>query len=286
MSAKKDLPWWKEWWRFFRPLVLIYFAVLAVVYFAQRLMLYHPPDGPLPKPAEVQLAAMQAVTVTTPDGYKIKAWYAPPDDESLPVVLVFHGNGGSIAHRGHIATTMMNEGYGVFLSEYRGYAGNPGSPSEQGLYNDGRGAVAWLKEKGYGPERMVVYGESLGSGVAVQMATEIQPKYLIIQSGFNSALDVALKTYSMFPARLLMKDKFENKAKIAKVKSDLLVIHGDMDTLIPISFAQDLFGAANEPKTFMTVKGAGHNSTYNFGAGKMIAAWLNARVKKEAGDGE
>ena len=180
---------------------------------------------------------------------------------------------------------MLDEGYGVFLMEYRGYAGNPGSPTEEGFYNDGRGAVAWLKEKGYDPDRLALYGESLGSGVAVQLATEIRPKYLIVHSGFNSAVDVALRTYSMLPARLLMKDRYDNKSKIGQVKSDLLVIHGDKDTMIPLSFAQDLFDAANEPKTFVTIKNAGHNSLYNLGAGKMVTSWLNARAKKEeAGD--
>lgn len=288
MSAKqkKDMPWWQEWWRVFRMLLAVYVVLVLAVACAQRSIMYHPPDGPLPDPAAMRLGEMREVTVVTPDEYRLQAWFAPPVDGHLPVVVVFHGNGGSIASSGHIARAMLDEGYGVFLSEYRGYAGNPGSPTEDGLYNDGRGALGWLKEKGFGPDRLALYGESIGSGVAVQLASETQPKYLIVQSGFNSAVEVALRLYTVLPARLFLQDRYESKKKIGKVKSDLLVIHGDKDTLIPIDLAKDLFDTANEPKVFMTVPGAGHNDMYRKGAGPMITRWLNARAKKEPADEE
>lgn len=260
-------------------LIGIYLGLTLVMFLLQRQLLYYPFPEPPGAPSKIGLD-MQVVNVTTDDGLKLLAWYAPPKNKDLPVVLVYHGNGATIAYRGPIASAMMKKGYGVFLCEYRGFAGNPGSPTEQGLYTDGRAAIKWLQGKGYKDSQLVYYGESLGSGVAVQMALEKPPVALVLQSSYSSTVDVASHKYWFLPVNLLMLDRFESISKIAKVKVPLLVIHGDADTFIPIALPKKLFEAANQPKEFISLPGAGHNDTYDHGAGPAITGWIEKQLKK------
>lgn len=271
-----------DWWKAFRVLLLVYFAAVAFLYATQRSIMYVPATQPLPPPAQMGLPAMEAVTTKTEDGLNLVAWFAPPRDAEKPVVAVFHGNAGSIAGRIHIAEVLLGRGYGVFLAEYRGYGGNPGAPDEEGLYRDGRAAVAWLEEKGYKPKDLAIYGESIGTGVAVQIAAEIQPGYLILQSPFSSAVDVAIERFTIMPARLMVRDRYENGLKIGRIGAPLLIVHGERDTLIRIGLGKKLFEKANEPKTFVTIAGAGHNDMYRNGAGGKIVEWLDTAVGKGA----
>jgi fermentation-respiration switch protein FrsA (DUF1100 family) len=257
----------------------IYLIVVIGIFFFQRDIEYFPWNGPVPSPKEAGVPEMSAVQLKTTDGLDLLAWFAPPRNKNGKVVVIFHGNAGNIAMRSNKARILIDHGYGVLLAEYRGFSGNPGSPSEQGLYNDGRAAIKWLGDKGYSKDRLVIYGESVGTGVAVQMAQEIQPKWLILEAPFTSAADVAKDAYHhLLPVDLLMHDRFDSIDKIAQVKSRLLVVQGTDDEVIPIKFGERLFATANQPKCMFVVHDAHHNDLYDFGAGQKIADWLDKQV--------
>ncbi len=264
-------------------LAAIYAFVIAVLFLFQRHMEYFPDPRDVGLPKDAGIAEMQVLHVTTEDGLSLVAWFAPPKKKDGKVVVLFHGNGGSIPLRANKARLLIDHGYGVFFTEYRGYGGNPGDPTEEGLYRDARAGLSWLMNNGYKPSQFVIYGESLGTGVAVQMASEIHPKYLIIEAGFSSAADVAKGSMVGIPVDLLMRDRFDNASKIAAIKTNLLIVHGTADNIIPIEHDRKLFQAANQPKHFYTIHGGGHVDLYNFKAGEMIVGWLDKQVAGEQG---
>ena len=279
--AKKfaQLPWYC---RVLIEAAAIYVFVVVGVFIFQRSLEYFPYNAPMGTPAASGVPEMSPVYVTTADGLELVAWFAPPKKKNGDVVLFFHGNGGNIEMRSNKARILIDHGYGVFLSEYRGYGGNPGSPTEQGLYEDGRAALKWLESKGYQQGRIVIYGESIGTGIAVQMALELQPKYLILVAPFTSAAAVAKDAYhNLLPVDLLMHDRYDSFDKIAKIKTDLLVVHGTADEIVPTKFGIQLFKAANQLKRLILVHGANHTDLYDFGAGPLIADWLDKQVAGE-----
>lgn len=262
-------------------LFLVGYAVLVVlIYIFQRQLQYFPHREDPGTPAQAGLPGMSVVRVRTVDDLELVGWFAPPRNKSGKVVVIFHGNAGNISHRAIKAAHFMDRGYGVYLAEYRGYGGNAGRPSEQGLYTDADAALSWLESQGYNPAQFVIYGESIGTGVAVEMAQRWQPQQLILEAPFTSAIDVAKLTYFWLPVNFLMKDRFDSLSKIAKVKTALLIVHGDEDGVIPIDFAQKLYEAANHPKEFITINGGAHNNLYEHHAGHVIVEWLDKAVKE------
>jgi fermentation-respiration switch protein FrsA (DUF1100 family) len=209
------------------------------------------------------------------------SWFAPPMEKNGKIIVLFQGNGGNISHRDAKAAKFTGEGYGVLLCGYRGYGQNPGKPTEEGIYRDARAALKWLEKQGYNIGQMVFYGESLGSGVAVQMAVEFQPKHVILEAPFSSAADVAKKHYFYLPVDLMMKDRYDSHAKIKNMKASLLIIHGVYDGVIPISQGRKLFEAANHPKEFIAIENAGHNNLYEMQAGLPVSGWLEKQIQQE-----
>ena len=147
---------------------------------------------------------------------------------------------------------------GVLLAEYRGFGGNSGSPSEQGFYDDARAAIAFLRQQGVEPGRMVFYGESLGSGVAVQMATEFACGALVLEAPYSSVADVAQGRYWMFPVKALVRDRYDSTAKIARVRCPIFIMHGTADRVIPIRYGERLYALAPAPKEMKVYPGLGH----------------------------
>jgi fermentation-respiration switch protein FrsA (DUF1100 family) len=234
-------------------------------------MIYFPDAA---KPDIAHIPNAKIVEVTASDGVKIQGWYFPPRDESMPVVLQFHGNAGNISHRLHKALPLARQGYGVLMAEYRGYGGNPGEVTEEGLYKDARAYIEFLKNK-----RVVLQGESLGTGVAVRMASEYDVAGLILESPYTSIGAVAQSIYRIVPVQLLLKDKFPSIDIIGKVKAPKLFIHGALDRTIPLGFGRKLFEAAPEPKTFILLKSAHHNDLYDHGAEQEVLRFLNSVSK-------
>lgn len=255
----------------------IYGLVVLLMYAGQRQLEYFPDTRPPGAPRDSGVPEMREVTVKTDDGLSLVAWFAPPKKKDGRIVVMFHGNGGNIAERAGKARNFLGRGYGVYMAEYRGYGGNAGSPTEEGLYRDARAGLKWLEGQGFSPAQFVIYGESIGTGVAVQMASEIKPNILILEAPFSSAAAVGQANYFWLPVAFLMKDKFDSIAKIGAISPALLIVHGDRDNIVPIRFSRDLFAAANDPKKFVTIGGGGHGDLYSRGAGPLIADWLDGQ---------
>lgn len=262
-------------WRYFGYAAAGYAAFAGLMFAGQRRLMYHPGPQP-PEPAAVGLPEMTPVAIETDDGLALLAWYAPAR-KGRPTVVLYHGNAGNIAHRADKARVLIDAGYGALLVSWRGFGGNPGSPTERGLYEDGRAALRFLSGRGVGPERVVVYGESLGSGVAVQMATEFAVAGLILEAPFTSIAEVAQRHYWYLPARWLVLDRFDSAAKIGAVRAPLLVLHGARDAVVPADLGRALFEAAPGPeKTFRLFEDGGHADLYEHGAGAAVTAFLAA----------
>ena len=258
---------------------VVYVVFVAALYVFQRNIMYFP-DTSVPSPVLSGVPEMQPVTLDTEDGLNLLAWYRAV--EGQPVVVYFHGNAGNIGARGFKARPYLDAGFGMLLVSYRGYGGNRGSPTEEGLYADGRAALDFLKAQGVAPERTVIYGESLGTGVAVQMASELGRENpvaaLVLEAPLTSMGDVAAHHYPYVPARLLIRDHFDSAAKIAGVNTPVLIIHGDRDRTIPIKFGRMLFDAAAEPKESRWLEGGDHNGLYDLGAAEVVIEFVRRRV--------
>ena len=243
------------YWRLLRGLAALYLVFAGLVYLFQRKLQYFPDPASVPLPHNPKYHGIETANLTTIDGLRLFAWHWPG---RLPATLViFHGNAGHRGHRLDWIEDLHSLGYGVFALDYRGYGGSEGSPTEEGLYRDGEAALQWLGKQGI--QELVYFGESLGCGVAVEMAKRQPPLALILQSGFSSAWDVARKAYPYLPVRLLMKDPFDSKQKMAKILCPVLSIHGERDSIVPLKLGRALYDAANEPKTWFPIPEANHN---------------------------
>lgn len=245
----------------------------------QRDMIYHPGSERM-EPSQAGLPEMVAVQVRTEDGHIGTSWYAPPKERHLPTIVFFHGNAGTLAHRAHKARALLDRGYGVLLVGYRGYGGNPGRPTEDGLYNDARAALAWLIRKGIDANRIVLYGESLGTGVAVQMAGEFPGLCaVVLESPFTRLPDLA-PAYVLPPvAQALMIDRFDNRAKIPHVTAPLLILHGEHDGLVPVAMGRELLRAARAEKEGAFLPNAAHNDIWEHGGAEAVLDFLARQVR-------
>lgn len=251
----------------------IYLAATCMLAAKQRTLIY-----PAPRAAATEaFPGFGEVVLRTSDGLRLRAIYKPARTD-LPSLIFFHGNGDSL-HGAFTATaSLAAAGYGVLLPEYRGYGGNPGSPSEDGLYRDGEAALQWLRQENVPLERIVPIGNSLGSGVATELALRHPVAGLVLISGFTSLADVAAAHMRIFPVRLLLKDRYENAAKLPNVTVRVLVLHGMQDTLIPASHGAALARAAKRSSVVM-VPGAGHELAYLPQCQDAVVRWLRDEGK-------
>jgi len=270
------------------PQVLVYAVVIAVaayalvvvgMYVGQRVLMY-PTRGMAGDPAAAGLFDAQEIQVETKDGLRLLSWYQPPTS-GQPVIVYFHGNAGTVAGRAYKAAIFAKKGWGFLLVEYRGYGGNPGKPSETGLYEDARSNLAWLRGQGVRPEDMVIYGESLGTGVATHAARELAragtpARGLILEAPFTSMVDVAAVIYPWLPVRRLIHDQYDSIGKIKEIAAPLLVVHGTADRTVPFDHGQRLFEAAQQPKTGAWLTGAGHVNVFDFGAADAIEEFVSS----------
>ena len=264
------------WWFVGIPLIA-YLIMLAYLYVFQRHLQYFP-DRSRPQLGLLVQLGVSEVQLTTADGLSLLSWYLPPR-EGRPVILYFHGNGGNIGDRADRLQRFAREGYGVLLAEYRGYGGNPGAPTETGLYDDARAALDFLQAEGIAAGRLVLYGESLGSGVAVHMAAQRPVAALILESPFTSAAAVAQYHYPFAPAALLLRDRYDSLSQIGSVKAPVLILHGGQDAIVPLRFDQALFDAAPEPKESLFVADAGHVNLDRFGGLRAVVSFITRRLR-------
>ncbi len=247
---------------------LVASGLLALVWSQQRRLIYFPSPGPVPAAATV-LPNGQDVVLNTDDGIRLGAWYFPVSGGG-PAVLVCNGNGGDRSGRVALAAALNRIGLSVLLFDYRGYGGNEGQPSEDGTAADARAAQSWLAAQP-GVEKIVYFGESLGAAVAVGLAVEKPPAALILRSPFTSLPDVGAMHYPWLPVRWLLKDRYPSIDRISSVHVPVMVIAGDRDDIVPESLSRRLYEAANEPKRYVLVPGAGHNDPALVDGPQMIA---------------
>lgn len=260
--------------------IFVFYGVLMVVmYLAQRSFLYHP-DNFTPTPQQSGVPEMTVVNITTEDGLTLFAWVQPPSDPAKPWVVLFHGNAGTLGARGDRAMAFLDAGYGMMMVEYRGFGGNPGKPTETGLMIDARAALAYLAKQGAVGKNLVLYGESLGTAVAVAMASE-QAKLgqpvasVILEAPFTSMVDAGKVHYPYLPVSILLKDRYDSLSKIKDIDSPVFVVHGDEDWTVPQTQGRALFAAAQEPKTALWVKEANHSNLFTAETFAAMTAFLS-----------
>ena len=239
-------------------LVALAVVLLALAWTFQGRLIYLPSVAPLVPPATV-LDGGSAVALHTEDGLDLTAWYAPATGSNRgTTVLVLPGNAGSRFDRVPLARALCHEGFDVLLVDYRGYGGNPGVPTEEGLASDARAAHRYLvDERGVPPARLVVFGESLGTGVAARLARERPVGGLVLRSPFTALADVAAVHYPLLPARWLLRDRFPVRKHVAAVTVPVVVVAGDADEIVPPEQSRAVAEAARA--VYLEVPGAGHN---------------------------
>ncbi|MDA1347904.1 MAG: alpha/beta hydrolase [Chloroflexi bacterium] len=258
-------------------------AVLVVLGAAARqtslldgMLIFFPKRELAGDPGDLGLA-YEDVFFEAADGVRLHGWFVPGRGDN--VLLWFHGNAGNIGHRlDNILMLHRLLGTGVFIFDYRGYRRSDGSPSEKGMYKDAEAAIAYLRSTpGFDSEtQLIIFGRSLGSAVAVEMATRHDARGVILESPFTSIRAMAKLSNpllsSVLPFGAVVRSRFDSLSKIGEVRSPVMVLHGDRDELIPIEVGRELYDAAGEPKRFYTIKGAAHNDTYVVGG----EAYFNA----------
>lgn len=252
----------------------VYLAALGYLWATQRSHVFHPGVGPLDLINSTVASYMRDETIRTADGLALTSWYAPAKPGHRTIVY-FHGNAGTLGDRHERVLAYLERGFGVLLVGYRGYGGNPGKPTEAGLYDDGRAHLDWLASQGLLPHDLVLYGESLGSAVATQLATERKAAALVLEAPFASVLLSARARYPLFAFDWVIKDKFANVDKIGKVTMPLFVIHGALDRVTPQRFGRMVFARAREPKAASWPSGAGHNDLLQFGMVEAVTRFLD-----------
>lgn len=249
------------------------------VYLFQRKLIYAP-DPTRVSPEQAGLPQAREVLLDTPDGVRLVAWHIPARD-GKPTLLYFHGKKGNLARRRDRIRQITRDGYGLFMLAYRGYAGSTGRPSEHKIIADGKLAHDYLRGQGLTARQIVVFGESLGTGVATQVAAGRQSAALVLEAPFTSLIAVGRLLYPMFPAHRFMDDKYRSARHIGQINAPLLIVHGTADKLIPIELGIRLYHAAQAPKEMVRVPGVGHTGLFRAGIWSRINQFLTERVMVE-----
>ncbi|MEX3011864.1 alpha/beta hydrolase [Hoeflea sp. TYP-13] len=257
--------------RFVATAAIVYVAAAGLMYAFQRDLLFRP-SGMLTSPQQNGLEDVDAGSVEMRDGTPVAVWRKAPSSPEKPTVLYFHGNAGNLTSRAERYRQIIDSGMGLYAPTYRGFAGSGGTPSESALVAD---ALEHFDRASRDATQIVLYGESLGSGVAVAVAAQRDAKALLLEAPFTAAMDVASSAYPWLPVSLLMKDPFLSREKIGSVDEPLLVLHGTEDGTIPFTQGQALYDMANEPKTMVMFEGAGHNNLWAHGLWPAAMEFLN-----------
>ena len=240
---------------------LVYFFILIFLYFYQRNLLYHPNENNY---SGDQISVdIKKVKILTSDKIELIGWYHEKNIKNLKTLLFFHGNAGSLENRIHKLNHFKEMDINFLIIAWRGFSGNKGKPSEKGLYDDGQSAIKWLKNKGLDEKNLILYGESLGTGVATHLAQNKNFAGIILETPFTSMIDAAKTFYPYIPVKLLLKDKFENQKKIKNINLPILIMHGEVDQIVPFSMGKKIYEIANEPKYSHFTKYDNHMMEYD-----------------------
>lgn len=276
-SAPRRRP---AWFRFLRAALAGYLLLVLVLALLQNRLLYFP-DPSLAAPGSTGVPGLEEVRFGAAGGPELVSWWLPPLP-SRPTVLFFQGNAGNISHRTHRLRQAARERWGMLLLGYRGYGRSDGSPDEEGLYADARAALAWLRGRPeVAADRLVYHGESLGSAVALELAASEPPAAVVLEAPFASLHAVASVHYPWLPLRWMLRSRFDNLDRAARLRSPLLVVHGDCDAIVPLRQGRAVFEAASGPKSFLEL-GCGHNDIAA-GGGPELETALRSFIEERAG---
>ena len=239
----------------------LYLVATLTLYLFQRNLLYYPSENNYS--GDRLTIPVEKVKIKTQDNIELLAWYHKKNIIDYKTILFLHGNAGSLENRIHKINHFKDMKVNFLLLAWRGFSGNNGSPTEQGIYEDARSAVKWLKSNGISEENIIIYGESLGTGVATEISQNKNFAGIILESPFTSMVDAGKTKYPFFPIGLLLKDKYESDKKIKNIKSPILVMHGEVDRLVPFWMGKKMYELANEPKYFFFSEYDDHMMEYN-----------------------
>ena len=245
-------------------LLCFYVLLVIVVFFFQRGLLYNPTinnyleDNLTNEPTDIE-----KVVIITEDKIDLKGWYHTNNTSDKKTILFLHGNAGSLENRTYKLNHLKNLNLSYLIIAWRGFSGNKGKPNEKGLYQDATSAINWLKERGIKEKNIILYGESLGTGVAVEIAQNKKYGGIILESPFTSMVEMGKKYYPFFPVKFLLKDKFESHKKINNIKIPVFIIHGKVDKIVPYYMGKKIYELANQPKYFYSQEYGDHMVEYD-----------------------
>ena len=247
--------------QFILTIFAIYFLVLVFLYFYQRNLLYHPNENNYS--GDKISVDIKKVKIQTADNIELLGWYHKKNLKDYKTLVYFHGNAGSLENRIHKLNHFQDMNINFLIIAWRGFNGNKGKPSERGLYLDGKSTIDWLIKKGVNEENIILYGESLGTGVATHLAQNKNYAGVILETPFTSMVDAAKNFYPYVPINLLLKDKFENFKKVKNINAPILVMHGEVDKIVPFSMGKKIYEIANNPKYSYFTKYDDHMMEYD-----------------------
>ena len=242
-------------------IIVIYISVLVILFIFQRNLMYHPNENNyFGDKLEVNI---KKVNIKTSDNINLLGWFHKKDLDKFKTIVYFHGNAGTLENRIHKLNHFKDMDVNFLIIAWRGFSGNEGKPSENGLYIDGLSAINWIISQGVKEQNIILYGESLGTGIATELAQQKKYAGVILETPFTSMADAAQKIYPFIPVGLLIKDKYENKNKIKNINIPILIMHGEKDTIVPFKMGKKIYNLANEPKYFYFTKYDNHMMEYD-----------------------
>ncbi|MFD2207413.1 alpha/beta hydrolase [Kiloniella antarctica] len=254
-----------------------YIVVLVAMYLLQTRLVY-PGSDLRSKPEAYGGVGVQEIQLKMADEVQLTHWFIPPRKKHYPVVVAFHGNAGHTGDRLAKLKYFTEMGFGLFQVEYRGYAGHEGTPSEQAFKADGLSALKWLSEQGYNKDKLIMYGESLGTGMAVWLGSQFPVQAVILEAPYSSIADVAQAKYWFLPVKYLLKDKWRSDLSIQDVKAPVFLFHGENDEVIPIALSRKLFELIPNDKQAIYFEDGYHMDLYDHGAEKNVREFLQEFV--------
>ena len=242
-------------------IALAYLVINLFIYFYQRNLLYNPSENNYLN--DKINFNYKEIFIETDKNIKLKSWFINKDLKKFKTIVFFHGNAGNLLNRVHKLNELNKLDINILLISWRGFSGNKGKPSEKNLYYDAKQIIDWLKAQGLNNKNIILYGESLGTGVVTELASKNNFGGIILESPFTSMVDTAKIYYPYLPVNLLLKDRYDSKSKIKDIKSPILIMHGKMDNIVPQQMGLELFEKANNPKYSYFPEDDDHMMNYN-----------------------
>ena len=227
-------------------ILVIYTSLLLLLFIFQRNLMYHPDENNYSgDKLEVDI---KKVKINTSDGLDLLGWFHKKDLKRFKTIIYFHGNAGKLENRIHKLNHFKDMDVNFLIIAWRGFSGNDGKPSEENLYIDGNSSIKWLKNLGLSEKDIIIYGESLGTGVATEIAKNNNFAGLVLETPFTSMIEAAKNFYPYIPVRILLRDKYENDKKIKNINIPVFVMHGEADQIVPFWMGKKIYEMANQPK--------------------------------------